>query len=144
MSDMDIYVQLASIASPIIAIIIAWIMLRCSAKDTAKQIKALEESTTKQVESVKALARNQIEATIHQVELEIAKNILLARQAQQEGAGIQEINNSGLSNYADWKQKSMQQFLEKKPERDFKLYSYFINELEGIRKSLVDNKNKLS
>ena len=119
-------------------------MLRCSAKDTAKQIKALEESTTKQVESVKALARNQIEATIHQVELEIAKNILLARQAQQEGAGIQEINNSGLSHIAEWKQISMQQFLEKKPERDFKLYSSFIKELEGIRKSLVDNKNKLS
>jgi len=41
----------ASIASPLVAVFIAWWTSISSAKDTAKQIAALEESTTKQIES---------------------------------------------------------------------------------------------
>lgn len=48
---MNVIVQWATILSPIIAVLIAWWMSRSSAKDTAKQIAALEESTTKQIES---------------------------------------------------------------------------------------------
>lgn len=63
----------------IIAVIIALIVpigvaiwsVRSSAKDTAKQIAALEESTTKQIESVKELARIQIELTSIQMGKEL-------------------------------------------------------------------------
>lgn len=63
----------------IIAVIIALIVpigvaiwsVRSSAKDTAKQIAALEESTTKQIESVKELARIQIELTSIQIGKEL-------------------------------------------------------------------------
>ena len=41
----------ASIASPLVAVFIAWWTSISSANDTAKQIAALEESTTKQIES---------------------------------------------------------------------------------------------
>ena len=83
----------ASIASPLVAVFIAWWTSISSAKDTAKQIAALEESTTKQIESIKELARLQMDASIKQVELEIEKNLFLAKQAQQEWVEIDQINN---------------------------------------------------
>ncbi len=65
----------------LVAIIIALIVpigiaiwtVRSSAKDTAKQIAALEESTTKQIESIKELARIQIEITSIQLQKELAE-----------------------------------------------------------------------
>ena len=69
---MDVIVQWATILSPIIAVLIAWWMSRSSAKDTAKQIAALEESTTKQVESIKELARLQIEISTLQMSKELS------------------------------------------------------------------------
>ena len=136
----------------IIAVIIALIVpigvaiwtVRSSAKDTAKQIAALEESTTKQIESIKELSRLQMDASIKQVELEIEKNLFLAKQAQQEWEGIQSINNSGLSGNATWSEMVKKQYQEKKPERDYQLYSQFVKELQGIKQSLVASKKKLN
>lgn len=140
---MDAIVQWATILSPIIAVLIAWWMSRSSAKDTAKQIAALEESTTKQVESIKALSKQQIDASIKQVELEIEKNLFLATQAKQEWEGIQNINNGGLSHISEWRNGVMKQFQEQKPERDYHLYCKFIKDLEAIKNGLLANKKKL-
>lgn len=60
----------ASIASPIIAVIIAVWSGRSSRRATAKQIAALEESTQKQVESVKELAKIQTKLAALQFEKE--------------------------------------------------------------------------
>jgi hypothetical protein len=129
---MDIIVQWATILSPIIAVLIAvWVILS-SKKDTDKQI-----------ESIKELSSQQIDASIKQVELEIEKNLLLARQAKQEWEGIKDINNSGLSGIVEWKDGAMRSFKENKPERDYKLYCKFIKDLEGIKQGLVSNKNKM-
>ena len=140
----DYIVQISAILSPIIAVLLAWWASRSSAKDTAKQIAALEESTTKQVESIKELARLQMDASIRQVELEIEKNLFLANQAQQEWEGIKEINNSGMASQVQWKEIRMQQFREQKPERDYYLYSQFIKDLEKIKKELLTSKKKLN
>ena len=133
----------ASIASPLVAVFIAWWTSISSAKDTAKQIAALEESTTKQVESIKALSKQMIEASSKQVELEIEKNLFLAKQAQQEWNGIQSIKNGGLSHISEWRNGVMKEFQENKPERDYKLYSQFVKELQIIKQSLETNKKKL-
>ena len=140
---MDSIVQWATILSPIIAVLIAWWMSRSSAKDTAKQIAALEESTTKQVESIKALSKQQIDATIKHVDLEIEKNLFMAKQAQQEWEGIQSIKNGGLSHIAEWRNGVMKEFQENKPERDYQLYSQFVKELQVIKQNLETNKKKL-
>lgn len=140
----DYIIQISAILSPIIAVLLAWWASRSSAKDTAKQIAALEESTTKQVESIKKLARLQMDASIRQVELEIEKNLFLANQAQQEWEGIKEINNSGMASQVQWKEIRMQQFREQKPERDYHLYSQFIKDLEKIKKELLTSKKKLN
>ncbi len=68
---MEAVVQWATILSPIIAILIAVWAIRSSAKDTAKQIVALEESTTRQIESVKQLAKIQLEISQIQINKEL-------------------------------------------------------------------------
>lgn len=79
---MNCVVQWATILSPIIAIIIAWVAVRSSAKDTAKkiaalaestrdQIAALEQSTAKQVESIKELTMTQLDVTLLQIDKEL-------------------------------------------------------------------------
>lgn len=140
---MTIVVQWAAILSPIIAVLIAWWMSRNSAKDTAKQIAALEDSTNKQIESIKSLSRQMIESSINQVELEIEKNLLLAKQAQQEWEGIKSIKEDGIPSI-EWQNLVMKDFHDKKPERDYELYSKFIKDLESIKKGLVDSKKKMS
>lgn len=88
---MDIVVQWATILSPIIAVLIAWWTVWSSAKDTAKkiaaleestkeQIVALEESTKKQVESVKQLAKIQIKTTQTQIGIELEDTMTKEKQ----------------------------------------------------------------
>ena len=135
----------------IILTIIGWIItigvaiytVKSSAKETDKKIAALEESTTRQVESIKELSRQQMDATIKHVELEIEKNLFLAKQAKQEWEGIKDINNSGAAYSVQRKQHDMQEFQEKKPERDYYLYCEFIKELDGLKQRLIDNKKKI-
>ncbi len=66
----DYVVQISAILSPIIAVLLAWWASRSSANATAKQIAALEESTQKQVDSVKELAKIQTKLTALQFEKE--------------------------------------------------------------------------
>lgn len=67
----DIIVQWATLLSPIIAVIIAIWASRSGARDTAKQIAALEESTTKQIDSLKELTKIQLNVKL----LEIQKDL---------------------------------------------------------------------
>ena len=135
---------IAVIMALIVPIGVAVWTVRSSAKDTAKQIAALEESTTKQVESIKELARLQMDASIKQVELEIEKNLFLAQQAQQEMEGIHNINKSGMAHISAWKDGVTRQWYENKPERDYHLYNKFIKDLNSIKKGLESNKKNLS
>lgn len=73
---MDTIVQWATILSPIIAVLLAWWTSKSSAKNTAKKLVALEESTTKQVEGVKELTKIQIEVT----KIQLQKDLWEARQ----------------------------------------------------------------
>ena len=140
---MEVIVQWACILSPIIAVVLAIWASRSSAKDTAMQIAALEESTNKQIESVKDLSRQLVDITIKQVEVEIEKNLFFAKQAKQEAEGIRNINDSGMASQTIWKETVMRDFQEKKPERDNLLYSEFINELKKIKQTLVVTKKKM-
>lgn len=140
---MEVIVQWACILSPIIAVVLAIWASRSSAKDTAMQIAALEESTNKQIESVKDLSRQLVDVTIKQVEVEIEKNLFFAKQAKQEAEGIRKINDSGLASQTLWKENVMREYQEKKPERDYQLYSEFIKDLKTIKQTLVVTKKKM-
>ena len=140
---MDILGYCISGISILVAVGIACWTSRSSAKDTAIKIAAIEDSTNKQVESIKALSKQQIDATIKQVELEIEKNLLLATQAKQEWEGIRRIKEEGLPQM-EWRSMVMQDFHDKKPERDYLLYCQFIKDLEAIKQGLEANKQKLN
>lgn len=71
MEKMNTIVQWATILSPIIAVIIAVWASRKSAKDTAKQIAAIEESTKKQMESMKRLSLLQLSAAYDALEMSL-------------------------------------------------------------------------
>ena len=73
-----------SIIGWVITIFIAVYTVRSSTKDTAKQIAALEESTKKQVESIKKLAVSFIEVNALQIEKELWDARHRQRQYSQE------------------------------------------------------------
>ena len=123
--------SLSSLLLSVVAIGIAiW-----SSRQTSKE-------ATRQIESIKELARIQIDASIKQVELEIERNILMAKQAQQEWKGIENINNSGMAFSGEWKRLVTQQFYQEKPKRDYELYRSFISNLQAIKNNLVTAKNE--
>lgn len=77
-----------SIVGWIITILIAVYAARSGSKDTAKKLAALEESTTKQVESIKELAKIQIELNKIQLNAELwdAENKLEQKEQENEWA----------------------------------------------------------
>ena len=144
-----------SAISILVAVGIACWTSRSSAKDTAKklaalekstkdQIAALDKSTKDQVDSIKKLAKLQLDASIQQVDIELEKNLILAKQALEEVQVIQEINKSPFSHVSDYRDKEMRKFQEEKPQRDLQRYSEYIQMLEEIKKGLESYKNKLN
>ena len=69
----EIITLIASVLLPLVAIIIAVRSSRQTSKDA-----------TRQIESIKQLAKIQIETTLVQLEVEIQKNRLLAQWAHEE------------------------------------------------------------
>ena len=138
----------------IVAVGIACWTIKSSQKDTAKklaalekstkdQIAALDKSTKDQVDSIKKLAKLQLDASIQQVDIELEKNRILAKQALEEVQVIQEINKSPFSHVSDYRDKEMRKFQEEKPQRDLQRYSEYIQMLEEIKKGLEKYKDKL-
>jgi len=133
---MSCIVQLATILSPIIAVLLAWWTVRSSAKDTAKkiaaledstaqqiaalnestskQIAALEENTKKQVESVKELTRIQIKTAILQANTDMKK--LTAQHKQLTQRVYEESQQSVFGNQYGEPFNTMRQ--EKNRQRD--------------------------
>ncbi len=127
------YSSLLSLLFSIIAILIAIYSSRQTSKDA-----------TRQIESIKQLSKMQLEMTIKQVEIEMQKNILLARQAQEEWESIQEINNSGMAHIVQWRNEILRQHKERKPQKDCTFYRSYIKDLENIHFNLTELKKKLN
>ena len=124
---------LASLSLSIVAIIIAIWSSRQTSKDAARQIA-----------SIKELSRIQIDSTVKQIDLEIQKNLLLAKQAQQEWNGIKNIENSDMSFQVQFREEMERRFQVEKPKRDYLLYRDFSENLKGIRKSVTAIQERLS
>ncbi len=95
---MDSFVQWATILSPVIAVIIAIWTSRSSAKETARKIAALEENTNQQVESIKELAKVQMQLSMLQVEKELMEAKTHLTQTTKR-ANDEEQRNSLLNNF---------------------------------------------
>ena len=142
---MNNFVQWATIVSPIIAVAIAALTCWLNARDVKKQVESVKglsqqtiANTLKEVESIRKLAKLQIEASVNQVELEIQKYNLLAEQARQEAKGIDAINNSGLAYSEEYRNSMIKKHMAEKYQREFQLYEEFIQRLDVIRKHLME------
>lgn len=140
---MEFIVQWATILSPIIAVLIAWWMSKSSAKATDKKIAALEDSTNKQVENIKKLAKLQVDIMVKRAELEAGKNLFYAKQAKQEAEGINKILDSATPFTVQLIEKQIVDFQNKKPERDYELYCKFIKELEKFQERINELKKEI-
>lgn len=142
---MDAIVQLATILSPIIAVLIAWRMGRSSKKETAKQIAALKESTKKQVESIKKLARIQVELTTMQIQKELGEartHYLHASEKNIDAMGNR-LSEAGIS-YSDTIARIHEREEKEKNlhlEQDF--YSKKISSMDNYLNRLDAIKNEL-
>ena len=133
-------VLLMSIVGWVITIGIAIYTARSGAKDTAKKIAALEDSTTKQVESIKELAKMQIEVMALELDKEMAKFIVQAQQADEES---KEISNLQNFNHIDIRDMAIKEFHDKQPQRDLRYHKKYINKLDEISDRLNQLKANL-
>ena len=143
---MDTIVQWATIFSPIIAVLLAWWTSRSSAKDTAKQIAALEASTNRQVESIKNLAKIQIELSSMQIDKEIwdARHRLLQTMKKEDDAIVNRFelldyqNNEAVSRIQEQKEKTNNLFYESEYyDRQIKTLNMYVKRLETIKYELA-------
>lgn len=138
---MNIIVQWATILSPIIAVILAWWTGRSTSKAASKQIQIMQESTQKEVESMKKLASLQVEILAMQLELEQTKSHLLAKQYAEEKVEISRI--MGI-NQLDFRNLAMSDFNAKKSERDQKYLIAYIRDLDNLSKKLDSIKKQFN
>lgn len=90
-----------SVEATIIISVIGWIITICvavytvrsSSKETDMKIAALEDSTTKQVESIKQLAKLQIKTCLIQINKELWGARMRSLQASQKKGDMIEYNN---------------------------------------------------
>ena len=125
-----------SILNMVLSVTAIWIAIK-SSRDTSKD-------ATKQIESIKELAKIQIETSIKQMEVEIKKNILLAQQAKGELNKMQEINNSPLAYQVDYRNEMLRRHKEEKSKSDLLFYNSYINSLNSIYEGLNKIKESLN
>lgn len=127
---MDTIVQWATILSPIIAVLVAvWVVIS-SKKDTDKQI-----------ESIKALSKLQIEILATEIEMETIKNKIIAQQANQESAELSRIMDC---NQIDIREIAIRDFEARKPERNRKYVNAYLQELNRLNEKLAQIKKQIN
>lgn len=94
------------------------------------------KDATRQIESIKGLAKLQIETSIKQVEMEIERNQMQIDLAMQEMQGIKRINESGMAHYVDARETMVREFNEQRPERLYNVYREHTKNLKAILDSL--------
>lgn len=124
-----------SILNMMLSVTAIWIAIK-SSRSTSKD-------ATRQIENIKQLSKIQIETSIKQMEVEIQKNLLLAKQAQEELDKINSINSSPLAGQIDWRREMLRRNTEEKPKKDLDFYRSYINDLKEICHSLTKLKKEL-
>ncbi len=140
-SIMDTIVQWATILSPIVAVVLAWLTSRSSAKATTRQIAIMQENTEKEINILKELAELQIEALSLEIEMEMTKNRIVVQQAAEERSDMKRILDIHLLDFRDL---ALQEYRGKQPERDHKYLTAYLNELERLNKKLSQIKQQFN
>ena len=115
--------------------------VRSSAKDTAKKIAALEESTTKQVESIKQLAKIHIKTTQTQIGIELEDTMTKEKQVLKKR--WDHVNREYGANVIPVEVGVAGDFYRKREEKD-KNFEYESEFYEKRRKSLMRFQEQLN
>lgn len=128
----------ASIASPLIAVIIAVWSGISSRKATAKQLAAIEESTVKQVTSIKELTRLQLQISQIQLHNERTSASYQHKLALEEIDNLKKLNSSILGTMHNDFTKEERRRREKEMDLHSKedYYSSQISLIEGSLQKL--------
>lgn len=139
---------LASLLLSVVAIAIAIISSRRTAKDATRQIESIKnlsqqtiENTTKEIESVKELAKMHIEVLAMELDKEMAKYIVQAQKADEESKAINNLQNY---NHIDIRDMAIKEFHDKQPQRDLRYHTMYIQQLREICKRLDQLKTNLN
>lgn len=136
---------IAIIVALIVPIAVAIWTVRSSAKDTAKQIAALEESTTKQVESIKELTKIQTKIAALQLEKESWEARHKWRQLSEESFKAIENDHSmagfPMNEYTSMMHQRSERNNHLSLEQDF--YSKQVSLLDVYSKRIKDILNEL-
>ena len=127
----EIITLIANVVLSTVAIIIAIRSSRQTSKDA-----------TRQIESIKQLAENQIDLMRMQLDAEIQKNRLLAKQAYVEWQEMKELQNSQLG--ADFRDHRKRKIEEERPRKQMELYDTYIQSLNEISGKLTKLEVKLN
>ena len=100
------------------------------------------KDATRQIESIKQLAENQIDLMRMQLDAEIQKNRLLAKQAYVEWQEMKELQNSQLG--ADFRDHRKRKIEEERPRKQMELYDTYIQSLNEISGKLTKLEVKLN
>ena len=134
-----------SIVGWIITILIAVYAARSGSKDTAKKLAALEESTTKQVESIKELAKIQAKIAALQLEKEAWEARHRVRQLSEESFNALENEHRMIGVPMNEYTSMMRQKWEKEDhlslEKDF--YSKQVSLLDSYTKRIKEIMNDI-
>lgn len=125
-----IFTWLGSIILPVVAIIIAIRSSRQTSKDA-----------TRQIESIKQLAKIQIEMTLSQIEVEIQKNRFLGQQAREEWQEIRDLKNLRLG--PEFEDRMKCKTMAQRPQKQVEFYSECIHDLKEISGKLIKIKETL-
>lgn len=138
---------LASLLLSVVAIAIAIISTRRTAKDATRQIESIKnlsqqtiENTTKEIESVKELAKMLIETLSIELDMEMTKYQVLATRANEEREKLKGIQDMYQR---DVKIMMMQDYQNEQPMRDLKYHTMYIQQLREICKRLDQLKTNL-
>ena len=126
----EIITLIASVLLPLVAIIIAVRSSRQTSKDA-----------TRQIESIKQLAKIQIETTLVQLEVEIQKNRLLAQWAHEEWQESRDVKNSPSG--AGFRNHRKREIMEERPQKQVEFYNAYIQSLNESRGRITKLKEKL-
>lgn len=138
---MTTFVQLATILSPIIAVLLAWWTVRSSANDTAKELAAMQENTEKEIKQLNELVMLEIEAISLKLDAELIQKSLVAQQADEERRELNKIMNINQLTFQDMALKG---FESRKPERNHKYTMAYLQELKKLRQRLNQIKQQIN
>ena len=142
---MNTCVQWATILSPIIAVIIAVIAGYLNSKSTHKHISALEDSTAKQIESIKRLAKLQTEIATIQMDKELWELRFLIEENSSKIIDAHKEDNVFLYHQHDAALEKIQKKKEKEKSLSYKqdFYQKQIDNLKGHIKRFEQVKKEL-